>query len=368
MILLAFIIFILIIIIFNIKSLYGWWHKTAEGFDNGTIIKEVPPVASINNEIEQIKAPDVLVDSIAPCKKTDYPLLQYAIKGSYNTAVSGLYVSTQMIKYVISRGCRFLDFEVYIEEQGNKPNSPAVAIVAVSNSVRHTSTNNNRNIQLDSINTIKLSNALNACLTSAFTSSKSPNYTDPLFIQLRINTSAKSIAPIVDAIKYGLKERRYIDASGNAIAVNENTVLKDILGKIILVVDSTGVPKPIWDTLKPHINMVVNTAQIHKYYYKDIDHIVKNPPHIDISGNYSTTDIKKLSILVPSFGVAVPSPFTVYADYGIQTMLVPFSTKHNSNIVKYEQLFNTTKGGIVPLSFVLSYSNDYLVNNAVEEK
>ena len=42
------------------------------------------------------------------------PLKQFCIKGSYNSAVTGNYVNLDMIKYVLSRGCRYLDFEVFM--------------------------------------------------------------------------------------------------------------------------------------------------------------------------------------------------------------------------------------------------------------
>ena len=40
-------------------------------------------------------------------------LSNYCIKSSYNTAYNGSDVSIDMITYVLSRGCRFVDFEVY---------------------------------------------------------------------------------------------------------------------------------------------------------------------------------------------------------------------------------------------------------------
>jgi len=46
-------------------------------------------------------------------KSQTMELNQYIIKGSSNSAYSGNYISDEMVKYVLSRGCRFLDFEVY---------------------------------------------------------------------------------------------------------------------------------------------------------------------------------------------------------------------------------------------------------------
>ena len=56
-------------------------------------------------------------------KYADLPLKEYCIKASYNTACSGNYVSKDMIRHVLSRGCRFLDFEVfYIKHKNNFKN------------------------------------------------------------------------------------------------------------------------------------------------------------------------------------------------------------------------------------------------------
>ena len=42
------------------------------------------------------------------------PLNQVCIKASYNSAFDGKEISTDMLEYVMSRGCRFLDFELYL--------------------------------------------------------------------------------------------------------------------------------------------------------------------------------------------------------------------------------------------------------------
>ena len=52
----------------------------------------------------------------------DNAIRNFCIKSSCNSAYTGKYMNLNMIKYVLSRGCRFLDFEVYI-----KDNIPIVA-------------------------------------------------------------------------------------------------------------------------------------------------------------------------------------------------------------------------------------------------
>ena len=43
-------------------------------------------------------------------KYAKLPIKDYCIKSSYNSATTGKTVNKKMIQYVLSRGCRFLDF------------------------------------------------------------------------------------------------------------------------------------------------------------------------------------------------------------------------------------------------------------------
>ena len=49
-------------------------------------------------------------------KMYDIPLNQVCIKASYNSAYDGKDINIEMLEYVINRGCRFLDFELYYNE------------------------------------------------------------------------------------------------------------------------------------------------------------------------------------------------------------------------------------------------------------
>ena len=77
-----------------------------------------------NEELNNLKAnknsPSIgNIQSIQP-KIANMPLKEYCVKASYNSAVSGKSVNKNMIKYVLNRGCRFLDFEVfYIKSNDN---------------------------------------------------------------------------------------------------------------------------------------------------------------------------------------------------------------------------------------------------------
>jgi hypothetical protein len=324
-----------------------------------------PSVSSIKGEINKMALPDKLITNIKTCKNITYPLSQYGIKGSYNSANSGTYVSKEAIEYVIQRGCRFLDFEVYIDETGGPISSPSMAIVAYSKATINGITNT-KMVKLDSMNKMSLDDVLSCCISNAFSASIAPNYGDPLFIQLRLKTGKSLLHPIINSIKYALMPKLYMDtAHGMAFEVNSETILSDIMGKIILVVDAGLTDITI---LRPYINILSDTSKWKKYYYRNIDNMSINPPTININTELNNlTSVKNLSMVIPasSSDIKIPLPFSVFAEYGIQTMLIPFFSVNNQNVIKYEQLFNSAKGGIVPLSTIISYSNDVLNETVV---
>jgi hypothetical protein len=214
-------------------------------------------------------------------------------------------------------------------------------------------------VKLDSRNTIMLDDVLSTCISKAFSASIAPNYADPLFIHLRLKTGKLSLEPIVNSIKYALIEKLYTN-NEMAIKINAETPLIDIMGKIILVVDSGLIDISL---IEKYINILSNTSKWKKYYYRNIDNMANNPPTININTNLNNlTSIKDLSMVIPSSNIdtKIPSPFSIYAEYGLQTLLIPFYSINNQNVISYEQLFNTVKGGVVPMSSMISYSNDML--------
>ena len=84
-------------------------NRNKEGLNNKEGLENLN---STNEEIElnTLKSKEnVTINSIHK-NDTHLPLSQYVIKASYNSALTGNYVNKDMIKYILSRGCRFLDF------------------------------------------------------------------------------------------------------------------------------------------------------------------------------------------------------------------------------------------------------------------
>jgi hypothetical protein len=104
---------------------------------------------------------------------TDLPITKYTVKSSYNSACSGSSgtISSEMLKYTLSRGCRFIDFEI-----SSVDGTPYVI-----------STENSKLIDKNKIR--KLSDILSTVVTYGLSDStgRAPNINDPLFIHLRIN-------------------------------------------------------------------------------------------------------------------------------------------------------------------------------------
>ena len=309
-----------------------------------------PEQQAINAEIKAMTLPDTLVSNIKTCTLLTIPLSQYAIKGSYNSAVSGNYVSTDAIKYAIKRGCRFLDFQVFVGPF--RSTTPTAFVTSIYF--------DNTGIVSQSLNGILLDNVLSACISNAFSASVAPNFGDPLFINLRLVTNTPSPLPIINSIKYALLPKLYVDDNGNAINVTKDTYMGDIMGKIILSIDVRGNDPKNLTTLNPYTNMFFNTIAWRKYSYKNVNTMPSNAPTFDPSVNL--TNVTELVCVTPDSNkdTIIPLPYSIFADHGMQTILLPLFSVNNKVIVEYEQLFNTCKGGVIPLVLAIVYSQPYL--------
>jgi hypothetical protein len=332
------------------------------------VVNPNPPTGkAITNEIEKMTLPSNLISNIKTATITSLPLSQYAIKGAYNAANSGTIVSTDAIKYVIGRGCRFLDFEVYIDGT----DSP-MAIVAYSTAIITPNTDTTT-VKLDSANTLALDDVFSTIIGTAFNATGAPNYGDPIFIHLRLKTGGASLMPIVNSARiltpklYNPNDDSNANYKNGPLILNANTLLSEIMGKVILVINGInglgGIDTKLLNNL---INIVSNSSQWKTYRYRDIENMMPQLPIINIKGISNdiepSTNVTDLSLVMPAYNsdTVVPPPFSIFAEYGIQTLLVPFYSYMNNAVIQYEQLFNTCNGGIVPFSIMISYSNDLL--------
>jgi hypothetical protein len=191
--------------------------------------------------------------------QSKFKLRDYYIKAAYNAFNPDKFknstVNMDACLYVLARGCRFIDFEVFSVD-----NQPVIASSSV-NSFNYKETYNH----------IPVSDAFEVLGGYAFSGSKCPNPGDPFIIHMRIMsqnitmydnlakiiTQSKTLARNLLGPKYG-REYQSKDLG------NEN--LSDFKGKIILMVDGTN---PVYRKTKLFelINMSSKSMFLTKYTY-----------------------------------------------------------------------------------------------------
>lgn len=318
------------------KSTEGF-SKTVEGFEPAE--SEIKGVVAKYNEFNNIQ-------SISN-KYAKMPLHEYCIKASYNSACSGKYVSENMVKEVLKRGCRFLDFEVFHIKENNifKP------MVAVSSDKSY--------ILLDSKNSVLLDKILTTVATNAF-SQGSPNNKDPVFINLRIKSKDSNIYhAVASSIDATLKSVIYNDK------ITKETKLKDVMGKAVIIIDKTVEydysqyasckegAKNCYDLTK-YMNLESGSEYLNLYHYTDLLGHAKKPVLLKDDNIHTTS--KNMKMTRPDIVVnkANPSYKEFIVNHGCQNLLCQFQIV-DENFIKYEEFFNDMNSGIVPLSSALKY-------------
>jgi hypothetical protein len=312
----------------------------------------VPGLPSPDAEFKSIKdkATPISIKNINP-EYANLSLKEYCIKGSYNSAWTGNYVNLEMISYVLSRGCRFLDFEVYYI----KKNNLMMPVIGVSNDPKAGSIINDSNILLD--------NALTTAIASAF-SSTSPNNNDPLFINLRIKaTNTEVYHAVAKSVDYALKNKLFKDK------INKNTKLENIMGKVVLLIDKTinykyldyavceEMDNQCYD-LSSYTNLESGGELMNLYHYSEIENQLSTP--ITISDNNLNTNTKKIKLLLPD--IISNQKTNVYFNplvykHGFQIIpyIYYFKPTPDDQLVNYEKFFNDNQSGIVLLSTAIIY-------------
>lgn len=209
---------------------------------------------------------DKNITSINPAdSQSKFKLRDYYIKSAYNAFNPDKFknsnVSMDALLYVIARGCRFIDFEVFSVE-----NQPVIASSSV-NSFNYKET----------FNHIPVSDAFEVLGSYVFSGSKCPNPGDPFIIHMRIMsrnvTMYDNLAKIISQSKTmarNLLGPKYGREFQTKDLGNEN--LLDFKGKIILMVDGTN---QIYRKTKllELINMSSNSLFLSKYTYFGVKNI-----------------------------------------------------------------------------------------------
>jgi hypothetical protein len=313
----------------------GATSAVKEGLTNSA-----PPAQKNELQLMTVKSPGAGVSTYNVQSMGNLPLQEFCIKSSYNSAYSGSYIGLDTIKYVLSRGCRFLDFELYFINNG--------ACVGYSDD----------GYNMLSKNTLTLSDTLGSVMANAF-SAPSPNLGDPLFVQLRIRSNDTNMySEVSSAITSTIGPRLY---KGK---VDGNTNINDLMGKVILIVDrkvsgdyanypTCNAGDAGCVNLGTLTNMESNTAPLFKYSNAQILNMLSNPPTMI---DKKKSDVVVLRMIEPTSSSETTNPNMTFLikNYGTQIVENRFYVK-DTTLAKYEQFFSDNKTALVPFYTGLPY-------------
>ena len=332
LILIIIIIFIYITIRLIIKRLqikqdYELDKISVEGYDNST-------VSNIqNNYTCDLSIKNDLSIRLNNVKSIDgLNITNYAIKSSMNSAYDGTGNNTDMINFVLSRGCRYLDFEVYRYSDENTN----VNVVSISKN------KDNEPIPLDSELTIQ--DALNYVNMYAFNST-CPNYSDPIFIQIRLKCKEEDRQSLCYDINNSIIDQLDPRYDGK---ITNSTSMKDLLGKVIIVMNATDITynNTVDPALSKTINIYNNTIpNMQTYPYLSLPKTTLN-----ILPDMYSCDLSFIKQVQFDNYTNVDS-YDIFKNYTCHIIPMMFWDT-GPYLCNYETLFNKCGGGIVPLSFI----------------
>ena len=306
------------------------------------------PSTTITRVKENFYSPPDNTDNSWMLPKSSMPLNQYCVKSSYNTAISGDYTSEEMVSHVLTKGCRFIDFEVFYDKKTDAP------FVAYTTDPSYTTINTKNKILLDTI--------LLRSVRDAFT--KAPNVLDPLLIQLRIKSNdINAYRSIAKSVNYALSEKLYDKK------ITENTTLDDIMGKVVLIVDKTlnlswkqnsaCVSDPNCYDLSAFCNIESGSELMRIERYDELVKQKTVPPRV--MDDDMNTDVRVIRVVEPDLTTiannkVIKNPiFKDYVmNYGTQIITYNYNNQ-DQNLNDHENFFNDIGFAFVPISSALQY-------------
>lgn len=306
-------------------------------------------------------------------ERASMPLNQYVIKAAYNAAYDGKKITLHQLKQVMSRGCRLLDFEVFI-------NAAGVPYLGISTDPAFQAVRGSGDPPID------LTKALSFVIGQCF-SGNVPNPRDPMFIHLRIKTkSTGHYTTVGTAIKDSVYSMLYKNGRGSAEKVfPDKTLLSDIAGKIVVVVDQSINPTEAVAAACPagSPSSCVSLDSMTNAYTggKSWAILTYSPPDAATLGDRTQGGLHSpvldettgnmgvvlggdrqvgppmTAVLPASEGAANPSQeglFTYIGDLGCQTLLYSF-WKQDRGLLAYETLFGAFHTAFIPMGYALSH-------------
>ena len=325
----------------------GFDHKmiVAEGYDHKMIVAEGYSDISAATEMSSLNDAAAALGrglNIQPISKKYYkfPLKEFMVKSSYNSAIVGNSASENAIKFVIKRGCRLLDFEIY-----TRTNDDGVKkeYISFSEDSEHKTIKTDLDLTIDK--------AFETVIGNAFTSAPAPK--DPLFIHLRIkNHSTDAYERIAKSIKTNFGSKLYEKE------VNADTEIGNLIDKVVMILDVESAPNyenygncdkniPNCVPIRNVINLRSGMIGLPKYSYIDYNTIVSVPTSYDDTGR---TDIAMFFMMTPpQIGNMNAPSIADLAKNPCQMVLIKYYNQ-TPILKEYEEVFNMCESSFCPMS------------------
>jgi hypothetical protein len=308
------------------KHLEGFGEKDDPNYD--AIMKDIKNISTkITYQIDNNNKP-IVYKNYNTTTIDNKTLKDVFMKASYNSAFTGNYLSSEMVKFCLSQGCRFLDFEVDISN--SKP-----YVFCKNNSDKTDKTKSGKP------EAISLLEVLKCTLNAAFNENSGSSYpitniNDPVFIHIRCNnTNYDSVYN--DVLKKLINDtyyNKYLNYSGaNFINVYPNSDnLSSYKDKAIIIFCSTD-----------DSSISNSTYSNYKYNKSNAKTYTNITPTTPANSNKDfqivVSDETALDEIKPN-----PDVFTSINDYGYQVTCISYSNYLKEayltqNERKYENMF-----------------------------
>jgi len=305
----------------------------------------------------------VVVEPSGNGSNGSYNINDYYIYGSYNSCnISGRntnnYMNINALKYVISQGVRFIDFEIY-----NLDNDPIIATSSIPDNY----------FIKESYNYIRFEEALNIIISNAFNPTYAPNPIDPILLNLRIKstnmTMMTNLANYLYTYDNYLAGPKYsyeylsckMGPSTNVIDKNIDCVNNNFTqlplyffkGKIIIIVDRSNTAILNCDKLMEFVNITTNSINCRLI----TNHDMKYSPDQTELLEYNK---KNMTIVTPDVGVNTENPSINSAtQLGIQINAINFSN-NDDNMNSDMNYFITERRAFILKPLKLRYIPIYI--------
>jgi hypothetical protein len=280
-------------------------------------------------------------------KYLDFPLREFMIKSSYNSAIINKTASTDAIEFVLSRGCRLVDFEIYTRNFENAKDTEFVSYSDDPDDPKHLKINTGLTLTLEKAMLFVAANAFSAL---------SPLPNDPIFIHLRFKDNS--------AEAYNRTSKMLINTFGDRLYKNPvtgSTPIKEIMGKVVIIFDAMSSPKYYkFSTcsaegtdlncvpFSQYVALISGTADLPKYSYTSYYDLTQTP--LMVSSTERTDVMRFIMVTPPDVGgkhATIPSKSDLLK-LPVQMLLMQFH-KQTEQLKKYEKMFNDCKSAFCPL-------------------